>query len=655
MASDRNKGLMRLHLDCETASTVDLKKVGTDVYANHADTKVLMLAYAFDDGPVSLWEPHLGSIPEDLLSALTNNTITKISWNVGFEFSIISAVLQIPLKIEEWFDPMAYARYLGYPGHLADAGDALSLPQEFAKNPIGKKLIKMFSMPTRATKKVPAHFKDWITNPEEWKTFGLYCVQDVVSERAILHELEKKAPFPEIERKTWILDQKINQRGIPINLEFVGKALAIAESARAGIIEQLKVLTGCANPNSPAQLKSWFDQQGLSFDSLDKSHVVAALETNLSQNVRDVLELKQLLGGIAFKKLPVIQNRTRNERLCEAFTYHAAHTGRWASRGVQFHNLLKPTKQVAENYDAIVTAIMNAANMPANIHPIEAIGGTLRASVQAPKGKQLMVADYSSIENRVLAWLAQCPGMLQVFQKGLDPYKSFAALMYKISYDEVTKAQRNFCKSPVLGCGFGMGWNRLIAYAAQMGQKITEDQAKELVYAWREAYPEVPDYWKALGNAAVRAVTFKEQYQLGPLRIDGRDPNMLHIVLPSGRALHYDKPFIDVDMYMKKIVKYYGPGGAGGGWGVIEARGSSLVENVVQAIARDLLVNGMMNATEAGFEIVLHVHDEIVCETPLTSLLTYDMFEECMVKSPTWGEDIPLAVEGYQGQIYRKG
>jgi DNA polymerase len=644
-----------LHLDLETRSTVDLKKVGTDVYANHADTKVLMLAYAFDDGPVSLWEPHLGPMPKELLSALTNPLITKIAWNVGFEFSIISAVLQIPLRIEEWFDPMAYARYLGYPGKLEDAGEALGIPQEHLKNPIGKKLIKMFSMPTRATKKVPAHFKDWNSNPEEWKLFDEYCEQDAISERAIFHELEKKAPFPEIERKTWVLDQKINQHGIPINLEFVGKALAIAESARAEIIEHLKVLTGCANPNSPAQLKLWFDQQGLSFDSLDKNHVVAALETNLSQNVRDVLELKQLLGGIAFKKLPVIQNRTRNERLCEAFTYHAAHTGRWASRGVQFHNLLKPTKQVAENYDAIVTAIMNAANIPANIHPIEAIGGTLRASVQAPEGKRLMVADYSSIENRVLAWLAQCPGMLQVFQKGLDPYKSFAALMYKIAYEDVTKAQRNFCKSPVLGCGFGMGWNRLIAYAAAMGQKITEDQAKELVYAWREAYPEVPDYWKALGNAAVRAVTFKEQYQLGPLRIDGRDPNMLHIVLPSGRALHYDKPFIDVDMYMKKIVKYYGPGGAGGGWGVIEARGSSLVENVVQAIARDLLVNGMMNATEAGFEIVLHVHDELVAEVPEISHLTYEDFEYSMTLAPQWGQDIPLAVEGYEGKIYRKG
>jgi DNA polymerase len=647
--------MKKLHVDLETSSSADLKKVGTDVYANHIDTKVLMLAYAFDDGPVSFWEPHLSNMPEELLSALTNPLITKISWNVGFEYSIISVVLQIPLKIEEWFDPMAYARYLGYPGSLGECGDAINLPQNYAKDVIGKKLIKMFSMPTRATKKVSSHFKDWTTNPEDWKLFGEYCIQDVKAERAILHKLEKKAPFPEIERKTWVLDQKINQRGIPINLEFVGRALAIAENARAGIIEQLKVLTGCANPNSPAQLKSWFDQQGRSFDSLDKSHVTAALETNLSQTVREVLELKQLLGGIAFKKLPVIQMRTRLDRLCEAFTYHAAHTGRWASRGVQFHNLLKPTKQVQENYDAIVTAIMNTANMPANIHPIEAIGGTLRASVQAPEGSRLMVADYSSIENRVLAWLAQCPGMLEVFQKGLDPYKSFAALMYAIDYDEVTKAQRNFCKSPVLGCGFGMGWNRLIVYAAAMGQKITEDQAKELVYAWREAYPEVPAYWKALGNAAVRAVAFKEQYQLGPLRIDGRDPEMLHIVLPSGRALHYDKPFIDVDLYQKKIVKYYGPGGQGGGWGVIEARGSSLVENVVQAIARDLLVNGMMNVTEAGFEIVLHVHDELVAEVPEISHLTYEDFEYSITLAPKWGQDIPLAVEGYTGKIYRKG
>jgi DNA polymerase len=650
---------MRLHLDLETSAIANLKKVGTDVYAHHPDTKVLMLAYAFNDDPVSMYLPGSEEMPAKVKSALTDPSVTKIAWNASFEFAIISFVLGIMLKIEEWFDPMAYARYLGYPGKLDDAGEALGLDVAYLKNPEGKKLIKTFCTPAKGTKKVPSHFKNAETNPEEWAKFMDYCKQDVIAERANLHELEKKHPFPEIERKTWILDQKINQRGVPIDLNFVGKALARVEESRAIILDEMKKLTGVKNPNSVQQLGNWLAEQGYALESLDKSHISAALENNKltsldSFKVRDVLELKQLLGGIAFKKLPVIQQRTRENRLCEAFTYHSAHTGRWASRGVQFHNLLKPTKRVAENNDAIIKAILEGLDFPENIHPVEAVGGTLRGSVCAPEGSQLFVADYSSIENRVLAWLAQCPGMLEVFKNGLDPYKSFAVLKFKIAYDLITKEQRNFCKSPVLGCGFGMGAARLVAYALQMGQKITLEEAQELVWAWREAYPEVVSYWKSMGLTVVRAVMLKEQFQLGPLRIDGRDPKMLHIILPSGRALHYDNPTIGLDLYNNKVLNYNGPGGKGGGWGVIEARGSAIVENVVQAIARDILVNGMMNVTEAGFEIVLHVHDELVALVKLLSNLTYKQFEECMTNRPKWGLDIPLAVEGYAGQRYKK-
>lgn len=662
--------MKRLHLDLETASEVDLKKVGIDVYANDPSTRILMCAYAFDDGLVNLWQPAFGPIPDDLASALVDPEITKVSWNVGFEFNVLSCVAHVPLKIEEWFDPMAFARYLGYPGGLGECGAAITetvnenatqnslFPgvTDSTKDPIGKKLIKLFSMPTKATKKVSAHFKNWETHPTEWQQFTEYCRQDVRAERTILHRLEAQAKFPVIERRVWIIDQKVNQRGIPIDLEFVGKALATAEAARAVIIAQLKDLTGCENPNSVQQLGAWLHEQGYVYDSLNKSSVAEALATakNLTPLGRQVLELKQLLGGIAFKKLPVIQKRTRNNRLCEAFTYHAAHTGRWASRGVQFHNLLKPTKRVGENNDAIIEAILKGLPMPADIHPIEAVGGTLRGAVCAGPGKRLFVADYSSIENRVLAWFACCPGMLDVFTAGLDPYKSFAAKMYGLPYDEVSKAQRNFCKSPVLGCGFGMGWRRLIAYAAQMGQKISEEEAQELVYAWRAAYPEVVAYWKEVGLASVRAVALKAKFQLGPLVFDGTDPNMFKIDLPSGRSLYYASPEVGNDLYMNKVLLYKGPGGKGGGWGQIEARGSALVENIVQATARDLLVNGMFNVIDAGFDLVLHVHDELVAEVDNLSPLTYAEFEHLMTKRPEWGLDIPVKAEGFEGTRYRK-
>jgi DNA polymerase len=422
-------------------------------------------------------------------------------------------------------------------------------------------------------------------------------------------------------------------------------------------------------------LIDWFREKGVSLiipkddpnpgveekESLDKEHVAFLLSQGQEPDVQKVLELRQTLGGIAFKKLPVIQAWTREDRLRYAFLYHSAHTGRWASKGVQFHNLLKPTKRVGENYDAIVAAIMSGQAFPANIPIIEGVAGCLRASVHASEGSRLLVADYSSIENRVLAWMAQCPAMLAVFKgfdkngKPLDPYKSFAALYYKIPYEDVTKEQRNFCKSPVLGCGYGMGWERLIVYAAAMGQTLSDDDAYNLVNGWREAYPEVCEYWDDLNRAVLQAFTNQCRYEFGVAKIllDGRDPKMFRIGLPSGRVLNYDSPQVGPGKFGHRELTHMTDDKT---WHRIGAGGRSLTENIDQAISRDLLVNGMFNAIDAGFDVVLHVHDELVAEVPLTSPLTYSMFEECMTTSPkTWGQDIPLKVDGYEGLYYKKG
>lgn len=645
--------MKKLFCDLETRSAADLKKVGVDVYAHDPSTEILMMAYAFDDEPVALWQAQDGPMPDEIAAALTDPEIIKVAWNVGFEFALLSKTEQFDLKIDQWFDAMAYARYLGYPGHLEDACHALKLDDKLKKDGVGKKLIQKFSKLTRATKKKPAHFKNWETDPDDWKLFCDYCIQDVTAERAALNACKTKAVFPKSEKKIWLLDQEINERGIPIDLDYAGKSLALIENHRDEILWNIKALTGVENANAPGQLKTWLLGHNYNYDSLDKQAVADALAGNkISAQAREVLELKQTLGGVAFKKLPVIQQRTFENRLRGAFSYHSAHTGRWSSHGVQWHNLFKPTKIVQENNDAIVEAILAGVSMPADIHPIAAVSGTLRAVVRAEDGKSLYIADYSSIENRVLAWLSNCAAMLTVFKNKLDPYKSFAVKMYGLAYDEVTKEQRNFCKSPVLGCGFGMGWRRLIAYAATLGQKITEEEARELVAEWRKAYQEVVKYWYALGDVVVRAVKYKQQIQFGVLNIDGRNAAMLHIGLPSGRALHYDSPEIVKDMYGRPVLAYMGE--TMGGWGIIEARGSALVENVVQAIARDILANGMTLADGLGFDIILHCHDELVAEVPKDSGLSYEMFEECMTKNPSWGLTIPLAVEGFVSERYRK-
>lgn len=663
--------MRHLHIDCETKSRVKMLKVGVDVYCYHESTGLLILAYAFDNGPVEVWCPHYGPMPSELAAALVDSEVTKSSWNVNFEFNLLSSKLGLPLVIDQWFDPAAHSRSLGYPGNLADCGDVLKINTEHEKSKAGRELIKLFSEPTKAkkpTKKnpagVPSVFNDWNSHPEEWAQFVEYCRQDVVAERAISFSLNALCPFQPQEQQVWVVDQKINARGIPIALDFCDKAMAYAENAREALLYEMKSITGCENPNSNDQIKEWIADKGYPYESLGKEFVEAALKNSniaLTDQARSLLLLKQELGGIAFKKLPVMKAWTRDDRLRYAFLYHAAHTGRWSSKGVQFHNLKKPTKRVGDNYFEIVNAIDNGLAIPGDIAVVEAVAGTLRAAVRARPGNKLYVADYSSIENRVLAWFACCPGMLDVFKgvdaegKPLDPYKAFASLYYKIPYEQVTKEQRNFCKSPVLGCGYGMGPGRLVAYAAAMGQTITEEEAYGLVHGWRDAYPQVPAYWDIVGNAAIRAVKYQEHLQVGPLRFDGRNPAMFIITLPSGRQLHYSDPKIGKSKYFQDVVTFMSTD-AKIGWSRQEARGSFLVENIVQATSRDLLVNGMLRCIAAGFDLVLHVHDELVAEVTNPSPLTYHMFETCMTTSPeTWGQDIPLKVDGYEGPIYKKG
>jgi DNA polymerase bacteriophage-type len=664
----KTKDIMKsnvLHLDYETKSRVDLKKVGLDRYVHDESTCVLMMAWAFGNEPVSLWLPHLSPMPDRLRRGLDDTTVEKHAWNAAFEIGVTESVLGIAVRVPEWHDSMAHARYLAFPGYLDQCGDVLGIGTEYQKSDEGKTLLKLFTMPTKAkkpTKKnpagVPSVFNDWESHPQEWETFCEYCRQDVVAERAAEEAMDGRAKFPANEQRIWVFDQIVNRRGIPIDLNFCEKAFNLVECERAALIYEMKTITGCDNPNSPQQLKKWLAEEGWETSSTSKDLVTEVLKHDfLTPDARKALELKQLMGGIAFKKIPVVQRQTREDRLRAAFVYHAAHTGRWSSKGVQFHNLIKPSKRAGENNDAIVAAILNGTSMPLDeagvqIPVVEAVTGTLRSMVLARPGNELFVADFSSIENRVLAWIADCPDLLKVFQHPTenDAYKAFAAKMYKIDYAAVTKQQRNFCKSPVLGCGFGMGAQRLVDYAKGMGQIITEEQAQELVYAWREAYPEIPQYWEDLGLACMKAVAKNQHLQFGPLRLDGRDPKMFHIMLPSGRQLNYEAPEIGTNQWGQNVLthmvyeKY---------WKRIEARGSSLVENVVQAIARDLLTNAMFNTTDAGFDIVLHVHDELVAEVPIGSL-AYEHFEHCMTTNPSWGLDIPLKVEGFHGERYRK-
>jgi len=645
--------MTQLYFDFETRSHLDLSEVGLDNYVRHSSTEVLMLAYALDDAPVTVWEPRLCAMPEELTASLVDPAITKVSWNVPFEFNVLAQVLKVPVPLRQFHDTMAQARFLSLPGSLKECGTVLGLDEDKAKDKDGKKLIKMFCSRSKALKKQvaagypPLYFKDWTSHPEEWQKFTGYCARDVEALRALCGLLDDLGQLPAEEYRVWTLDQLINHRGMPVDMTYVDNASAIAQTEIAGLQEQLRALTGLENPNSPAQLKGWLADHEFLTDSTDKAHVTSALTTKiLTPEVRAVLEIKQRLGGTAYTKLEVIQQRVVDGRLRHQFTYHGAHTGRWSSHGVQLQNLARPSKAVKSRTDEVVSTIRQGW-YPEDLTAMDCVGGTLRASFRAPDGSRFCICDLSSIEYRVLAWVARCKGMQQVLKDGLDPYKAFAVTMFATGYDDVTGDQRQQAKPPVLGCGYGMQGLRLQEYATQYGVEFSEEDCDRAVSAYRTAYPEVVWLWAALEGAAVNAIQLEDTRRVRGLSFDGTDRRILKIILPSGRPLHYYNPQAEGGRICYEAQKM-------GRWMTVDTHGSKLVENIVQAIARDVLVYGMLTAHRTGYQIVGHVHDELIAEVPYDSPLTLERFRAAMIALPPWAAGLSLDAAGFESPFYKK-
>jgi DNA polymerase bacteriophage-type len=683
---------------------VDLKKCGGDRYHRDSTTEVLMLAWAFDDDPVKLWVPiKTGQpMPPELMEGLLDPTVTKMAWNYNFEKGIFEWQLLIVIPQEQWFDPSVLGADMSFPFGLDRAADALDLDIELKKSGgIGKKCKKLFTEPSKRTKtflkKNPGmtqfYYKDWTTDPEAWAEFEEYCKQDVVAERAVWYALNAlNCPMTDGEIQAWLLDQRMNHRGVYIDMPFVGhaKALAIAESDE--ILAEMKKLTGLENPNSPIQMKEWLQARKYPFDSLDKAHVEEALKAKghlgLSPLAIDVLDLKQKLGGSAYKKLQTIEDRVTlaDCRLRDQFVYHGAHTGRWSGRGVQLQNLFKPSKDVGTVREAIVTAIragdlnlakiiedynagvtaFNATNtdpkkekkLIKSITTMAAVAGTIRAAFIPTPGMKFSVSDLAQIESRVLAGLAGCQTMIDAYAKGLDLYKDIMSFLLNKPYDTITSGERANGKVIILGCGFGMGWEKFIDYAATFGVTLDEKTAKSYVTAFREKYCEIPSYWKELNDAVTKAVKLNVCVYVRGVVVDGRNPDMLKIKLPSGRCLHYYKPEVHKEVTewgaVREGIQYLSYDEKG--LQMKRLYGGLICENIVQAVARDILLNGGLEAEKMGFLAVMTIHDEWVMESPINSPLTYKDLEHAMTIVPDWAEGMGfvLAAEGYDAPYYRK-
>jgi DNA polymerase bacteriophage-type len=748
-----------LFLDFETASEVDLEEVGTLNYAQHPSTRPLMCSWAIDDGEVHLWEPDLGPMPERLRRDLLDPAVLKLSWNVKMERSILKYCLEIDIPITQWFDVMVLARYCSLPGKLKDACFALNLPMEVSKHAeAGDECINMFCFPVRMGGKEtlfgiePAFFNTRQNKPEEWKRFCEYCRQDTFVERYIYRGL-RGFMLPQKQIDLWYLDQVINERGMPVNMKVVRNALKMALESIESVRKRLQDMTGLENPNSDQKMLAWLQAQGYSATSMNKKVVKVALaDPNLTPLAQEVLLIRQEFKRSSYTKLENILKRiSPDDRLRDCFAYMgASRTGRWSGQDVQFQNLARPDKKVEENLTRVLELIGNAdmENALKEFSPKYKIGGKeyilpsvlgmvvscLRSIFEAKQGKILVVSDLSSIENRVLGWLAGCNAILEVFRKNLDSYKAFAVLMYCVTYEEVTKAMRQIAKVPVLGCGYGLGpgvtyhqdtgeyeiiWqcdeclqrnvsldhrcldekgNRigdlvktgLLGYAENMGVQMTPEQAYKAWKAFREAYPEIPALWSAVERAAVDAIRTgkktkpqikkrgwgyqEEDYQEIPFiefsRVKRRNGQfVLRCLLPSGRYLHYINARVTEEekvsqggrKYVKYNIYYDGIGHGVGAtthktsWAPVYTYGGKLVENIVQAISRDILTEGMLRTEEIGMPIVGHCHDEIIVEVDddLGRAGLGDL-NQAMAAGIDWAPGLPLGADGFEGMNYRK-
>lgn len=674
-----------LHLDFETASECDLLKRGLDAYASDASTRALMLGWAINDEPARLWQPGERA-PARLREALREPSVELIAHNAQFERIIFERVLRANIDPRRWRCTMVMAYYAGLPGSLGEIGQIIGLPAEQLKIADGKRLMRRFSQPQKITKNQPHRWRSRLTDPEDWERFCEYCRTDVESERAVYRKLARFLPPPFLWEE-YQLDQKINDRGMPVDMQLVDNSISVyMRHKQAGVIE-LKELTGLDNPMSAPQALKWLKPLGYPFGDMRKNTVARAVllveegRLEMSKDALRFLSYRAELNKASVKKFDAIKSRIGSgHRIRFNFQFLGAmRTGRWAGRAVQLQNLARPLKAHESILPDLVEAIragdIDEFRMLGGTNLMQSVSSVLRPAFRAADGKEFRVSDLSAIEDRVVAWVSGCETILQEHRAGLDPYKSFGKHLYKKSYDELTKAERNNAKPGRLGCCYRLsaGAERengkgdlvrtgLWGYAESLGVALTQAECAAAVKTYREQYPEVVQAWYALENAAMESVLDRRPVRFRHVVFDVRGP-YLRILLPSGRYLHYLRPRIEPrtftdnngKQYTKKNLSYEGVDSVTKQWCRIYTHGGKLIENITQAIARDILMHGLALADKEGFDIVGHVHDEIITEHRISDQVhTLDRLSELMAVAPPWCPDLPLAAAGYCNPFYKK-
>ena len=639
-------------LDLETYSSAPLPRCGVYRYCDAPDFEILLFSYAFDDEPVQTIDLASGEmLPKEVISALEDPGIIKVAYNAQFERVCLSRYLGHWLDPHQWRCTMVMAAYLTLPGRLADAAVALGTTEK--KMEEGKDLIRYFSVPCKPTKTNGGRTRNLPADaPEKWAVYRQYNAQDVEVERAIRKALEKY-PLPEQEWELYALDQQINDRGVRVDKKLVKNAIAVDAVFAQAACQRAKELTGLENPGSVNQLKAWLADQDMPMDSLARK-IVQEKAAQTDGIVAELLNLRLELSKTSVKKYEAMARCVcRDGRVHGLLQFYGANrTGRWAGRLVQAQNLpqnhlpdLDLAREIVKNGDEELLDTLYAS-VPGTLSEL------IRTAFIPKDGYRFLVADFSAIEARVLAWLANEEWVLEEFRGKGKIYEATASRMFHIPQESIVKGNPNYeyrqkGKQATLSCGYGGGVGALKA----MGAKMPEEEMQPLVDAWRAANPNIVAFWNALDRAARTVIRRKTSVRVGKIALYWQDDKMF-MRLPSGRNLCYQSPHFTENRFGSDAIGYYAPNAAGQ-MVVQETFGGKLAENATQAIARDILAHALLTLEKNGYPVIFHVHDEAVIEMPIGQGA---LEEACrlMAIAPDWAKDLPLRADGYECAYYQK-
>ena len=652
-----------LSIDIETKSSVDIGKAGLYRYAQSDDFEILLFAYRYGDESVQIVDLSQGEkIPDKIVEDLSNPEIVKHAYNAAFEWYCLNiAGYKTPLC--QWKCTMIHGLYCGYTAGLDATGKAIGLPQDKRKLATGKALIRYFCVPCKPTKNngrrtwnLPKHA------PEKWELFKEYCKQDVVTESAILKRLEA-FPVPEEEEKLWQMDIRMNAFGVKVDTALISGALQINDHSTELLENEARAITGLQNPNSSVQLLDWIHNNGVEMDNLQKVTVTEKLSNDLPNDVRRALEVRQQLGKTSIKKYVAMDTaKGKDDRVRGLTQYYGANrTGRWAGRLVQMQNLPRnyiktldyARKLVKDrNYGGIKLLY---GNVP------DTLSQLIRTAFIPSEGNKFVVADFSAIEARVIAWLAGETWVNDVFATHGKIYEATASQMFHVPIEKIAKGNPEYAlrqkgKVATLALGYQGGANALIAMGA-LNMGLSEEELPDIVHRWRNANPRIRDLWYAVEEAALLVMQTAQPQAIYNLIFNLESDivygqNFLTVQLPSGRKLYYPRPFLKENQFGKLAIHYYTVGQQTRKWEVTSTYGGKMTENIVQAIARDCLAETLRRIDAKGLQVVFHVHDEVIIDAPVET--TVDEICDLMAEPIPWAPGLILKGAGFESNYYMK-